>query len=268
MIGAAALVVVLLTLLRRGDLIQLRMWAGFRGGPGPYSRWSPTPVVFLLTVLLGAAGLFARWSWTPVAFLLLLVWLIVAPDFFWNVQGIEIVRAPPRPRDLILGAAVLTFLAAHYRLLGLTRRVLPAEATPRRGLAGLAAWLAFGSAVPAESCRRSPALVNAEEVLSLFLAVGSWSLLAYLVTARLPQLDNPLDLPPGIWHAVLVLWVLIPCFAVARFLVGYLHLLTLSRAEARFLLEEELWHAARGEQRYCRRWLARVKLHRRRKEPS
>jgi hypothetical protein len=243
-----ALMVLVLTLVQRGRL----------DFPG------------LLPVLVGLIGLVGRWGSTPPLFLLTLSFVILDLHLTF-VRQWEITASFRRFQvaDLIMVAAALAFLGAFYRLLGLTRQIFPADPRPRkRPWPVPAAWLASRPAPGAGPWRRSTRLLMPEEVFFFVLTVLGWTLAARLGQLALARADNPLALSPTYWHAMLLLWFLGLCLLVARSLFGYAWLRRLTVAEACLLLEDELWHATRGEQRLVQRWLAWARLKGRRKEKS
>jgi hypothetical protein len=247
LIGYTALMVLVLALARRGHL-------DFLG---------------VIPVLVGLIGLVGRWGSTPPLFLLTLAWALVNPQVAFARQW-RITTSFTRFQlaDLILCAAALTYLGAFYRFLSVARQLFPADPRPRkRPWPVPAAWLASHPS-PGTGTWRPPRLLMPEEVVFFLLTVLGWTLAARLGQVALARADNPLGLSPGLWHAMLVLWCLGLCLLVARSLVGYLRLRRLTAAEACLLLEEELWHATRGEQRFLQRWLAWARLKGRRKEKS
>jgi hypothetical protein len=155
--------------------------------------------------------------------------------------------------------AVLAYAAAQYRLLGLTRHVLPPD-TRRRTLPGQ------GKAVAAEGPRRSPGSVGPWELPGLLLALPLWAAVASAVWVRL-ELEEPLqEFPVVVWRAILLAWVFGLGLAVTATGLGYLGMAQATRAEARVYLQDQMWRETRKDQARLNRWLVWARLRRQRKE--
>lgn len=90
-------------------------------------------VATLLALLIGLGGVLSRTRMTPILFLLVLALGQVAQQMLFEGRLGEHRRVYVfRPTDLLLCAAALAFVIGHYRLQGLTRRLLPAD--PREPL--------------------------------------------------------------------------------------------------------------------------------------
>jgi hypothetical protein len=210
----------------------------------------------LMPVLLGAAALLFRWSVGPPLVLVTLAVLLSAQARFrWPVW------ARPRPSllaDLGVCLAVLAYAAAQYRLLALTRHVLPPD-TRRRVLPGQ------GKAA-AEGPRRSPGLVGPWELPGLLLTLPLWAAAAAAVWVRL-ELEEPMEgLPEVVWRAMLLAWVFALGLAVTATGLGYLGMAQATRAEARVYLQDQVWRETRKDQARLNRWLVWARLRRQRKE--
>ena len=211
----------------------------------------------LMPVLLGAAALLFRWSVGPPLVLVTLAVLLSAQARF---------RLPlwARPRASLLGdlgvcLAVLAYAAGQYRLLALTRHVLPPD-TRRRTLPGQ------GKAVAAEGPRRSPGSVGPWELPGLLLTLPVWAVAAAAVWVRL-EFEEPMEgLPEVVWRALLLAWVFGSGLAVTATGFVYLGLAQAPRAEARVYLQDQAWRETRKDQARLNRWLVWARLRRQRKE--
>lgn len=211
----------------------------------------------LMPVLLGAAALLFRWSVGPPLVLVTLAVLLAAQARFRNPRlGWP---QPPVAADLGICLVVLAYSAGQYRLLALTRHVLPPD-TRRRALPGQA------RAAAREGPRRSPEAVGPWEVPALLLSLPLWALLAAAFWVRL-QLEEPLeDLPPVVWRALLLAWVFGLGLAVTAAGLSYIGMGQAPRAEARLFLQDQAWRETRKDQARLNRWLVWARLRRQRKE--
>ena len=75
-----------------------------------------------------------------------------------------------------------------------------------------------------------------------------------------------LDLPAPVWRAMLLAWGLGVVLIVGGGLIHYLGWRRMSPPEAALFLQDTLWRETCREQRLVGRWLARMRLRRRRKE--
>jgi hypothetical protein len=209
----------------------------------------------LMPVLLGAAALLFRWSVGPPLVLLALAVLLSAQARFRR-PGLP---GPPLAADLGVCLAVLAYASGQYRLLALTRHVLPPD-TRRRALPGQ------GPAAADEGPRRSPGSVGPWELPALLLTLPVWALGAAVFWFRL-ELEEPLeDLPVEVWRALLLAWAFGLGLAVTAAGLGYVGMGQATRAEARVFLQDLAWRETRKEQARLNRWLVWARLRRQRKE--
>jgi hypothetical protein len=195
----------------------------------------------LLPVLVGLQAIYLRMRGGALLLLLALQfqlldeWLLGwSPPRWWDVA------------DVLQCAAVLGFVIAHNRLLGLTHSLLPADSrqqTPdpsRR------------SAVP-------------RELPLVMAAAATWAILAQFAWFALPRTGGELHLPPAVWRMIVLIWVIGLAMILARGLMGYLRREHMTRDEAAMFFQDVLWTEFRGEQRRPNRWLAwaRLRYHRR-----
>ncbi len=209
----------------------------------------------MMPVLLGAAALLFRWSVGPPLVLVTLAVLLSAQARFRDP------RFWPQPalaEDLGVCLAVLAYAAGQYRLLALTRHVLPPDAR-RRALPGR------GKAAD-DAPRRSPGSVGPWELPALLLTLPVWALLAALCWARL-QLEEPMEgMPRQLWWAMLLTWVFGLGLAVTAAGLSYIGMGQAGRAEARVYLQDQVWRETRRDQALLNRWLVWARLRRQRKE--
>jgi hypothetical protein len=235
-------------------------------------RWCLFPVgVGLVPVLF-------RWRLGPLLLLAALAGTLVLTGSHGTVT---LPWRPPRSspiNDLLLSAAVLAYVAGHYRLQGLAHFIFPRD--PRRLPAAPAKR---GLVVPAQ---RSPGLATPAEFVLLLLSLPVWAGIALFCSPWLipppdePRLFEADGRPPlefmeqavllaqfflnGVWRSRLLVWFLGAGLLLAWGLLGYLAWGRLSAAEALLYLQDTTWAQTRREQRLLHSWL--VWARRRRKE--
>jgi hypothetical protein len=191
----------------------------------------------LLPLLVGIQAIYLRMRSGPL--LVLLALQLQIPYDHLTYGGTD-----DRSFDLLhvlQCAAVLGFVAGHYRLQGLTQSLLPAD--PR-------------SKAPEPS--RRP--VGPREFAVLIVILLGWAVLAQLAWAALPDRGGELRLPAALWRFIVLVWVGGLGLVLAGGLFGYLRREFLTRQEAALFLQDIMWTEYRGEQRRPSRWLAWARL--------
>jgi hypothetical protein len=194
-------------------------------------RWSIVPT------LVGAAGLAFRWRSAPLVLLSAVAFALAAP---WLVGWRPSRWAPPLAAELALGAAVLAYVLAQYRLFGLTLAVYPPD--PRR---------------PAQKPPpRDAGRVPAREVSAALVTVVAAAVGAVFVWEVVGGVAAPWNIPPRTWRVGLLAWVLATGLVLLASVLGYLGWRRLSAAEASLYVRDVLWYETRREQRRINRWRA------------
>src|SRR5947209_5360931 len=132
--------------------------------------------VALLPIVPALLGIVFRWGFSPILTLLLLTAVLYFRDVILHPGNSGIYRIRPKPFDLtqwILCGAFLGYVAAHYRLLGLSTPLFPPEATPPKPKKPVTP--APPAAPPAETGRR---LLSPYEISWLVLSLPIWAFLA------------------------------------------------------------------------------------------
>jgi hypothetical protein len=232
----------------------------------------------LLPVLIGLAGLLLRWQAAPLVFLLTLGGVLYVNDILqspFRATRPVAVTSPGIP--LLLAIAALAYVAGHYRLQSLVKRVFPPD--PRRAPGPRRPGAATPARRPSPQVpeRRSPALASPGELAWLLLALPSWGLLALIAYRVLVLHDSPdlfgNDVPwatadwsdssgvPSLqvvtdvlWHGRLLLWVLGFGTLVVSGVIGAIAWGRASRAEAEVFLHDTVWRETRREQRLLVAW--------------
>jgi hypothetical protein len=200
-----------------------------------------------LPMLAGLLGVVARLRLGPVMLLMSLQFQII--DQWTSGWGPPVGSATFEIEDLLQAAAVLAYIAGQYRLLGLTRNLLPSR--PR---------------VKPMPARR---LVSMREIVLLIMTVLLYATLAQLITEFLPDSWYELGLAPRAWRMIVLAWTVGIGAVVVGGLLGHLARQRMSPTEATLILQDVLWQQTRGEQRLAGRWLAWARLRfQRRKEMS
>jgi hypothetical protein len=174
----------------------------------------------------------------------------------------------PRPGlDVLLCAAVLLYVGSYYRLLSVTRYILPIDRRRRVAApgAGKKGRPSFGAVLEQ---KRSPALVEGREIGRLLMAVSVGVVVAELLMSWLRgrharndlrwlvPLDTSLPLADSLWQVLVLLWLFAVMLMVVHAVIGYLGLRRLSPEEAALYLQDQLWRQTRREQARLNRWLA------------
>ncbi len=237
-------------------------------------------VTSVLPVVVGALALAFRWrSGVLLGGLLMVVWLLAArrwaglhPAFViqsisYQLRSFFYIDLPTfryiRPTfiqdsdridwtDLLLVAAMLVYVPAHYRYLSLAARIFPGDSR-RRGR----------TAPDSRLEQRGTEQVAGREVLHLVFAQAIWLGLAWLCWQWLSRKRTDLDLDDGSWQAIVLIWLLGTMFLLASALVRYARQGRQRPEEAQLVLQDALWIETSREQRRVNRWLAWA---RRRKE--
>jgi hypothetical protein len=230
------------------------------------------PLLLLLAVLPSAAAGLALATRSNLASLMLLFALagrILVYQFMDLVPWHARPTSPAsrfQPADLLLSAAVLAFVVAHYRLMGLLQTIFPRD--PRRRPPGPPGDVQHD----AERQPRSARLVQPLEWVLLILALPLWVVLGQLAWLALPGQWAFVDTTDWLWHWTALItpaWLLAAALITAAGLFGYWGLRNRTRAEAEMFLQDTLWHETRREQRWVGRWLTWCRLRRpRRGGPS
>jgi hypothetical protein len=244
------------------------------------------PVFDLWPVVLGGLGLVLRWRMTPLLVLFLLTVLLFLTSHRGDHDPVQ---------DMLLGAAVLTFVIANYRLQALQHFVFPRDPRHRaltgRGRKQQDRGVPAPVALPAR--KRPGRLVSLEELSFLLLTVLLWVGLApfcYPIVApgQYPPtgyetrwwqgIVNPTGqalagglelLVEFVWRLSGAFWLLGGGVLLASLVLNHLIFRRQSPEEAALFLQDLVWKETRREQRRVNRWLAWARLRQeKRKEQS
>lgn len=215
----------------------------------------------LLIAVLGAAGLVLGWRGSPAFVLLILLYFLIFPYGLPPPEEdpFELQDGTFRVADLLMAAALVVYLSAHFRLLGITQLAMPAEPG------------AFGRK---PTTRTRPAdLIRKGELARTFYLTGAVVLVGQIVWAVVINLevdvlaDFPLrfaegsslrrsggDLGPGRTRLVAVSGLLFFGTLLGRLVFGYWRLRTLSPAEGAMLLTDAGWDETKRERVRVEGW--------------
>jgi hypothetical protein len=216
----------------------------------------------LLVAVLGAAGLVLGWRRSPVFVLLILLYFLIFPDGLPPPyeDEFELSDGNFRLPDLLLAAALVVYLSAHYRLYGITTQAMPLDAG------------GYGRK-PAPR-KRPPDLIRQGELARLFYLTGAVVVVAQIVWAVVTNLevdvlaDFPFrisDVPPrrrdansdlASWRTRLVAVAGLLFFGalLARLVFGYWRLRRMSPAEGGMVLQDAGWDETRRERTRVETW--------------
>jgi hypothetical protein len=215
----------------------------------------------LLIAVLGAAGLVLGWRGSPAFVLLVLLYFLIFPYGLPPPEEdpSELEYGTFRVADLLLAAALVVYLSAHYRLLGITQLAMPAEPG------------GFGRKT---TPRTRPAdLIRKGELARTFYLTAAVVLAGQIVWAVVTNLevdtlgDFPLrfadkstlrrdhgDMGPWRTRLVAVVGMLFFGTLFARLVFGYWRLRTMSPAEGAMLLTDAGWDETRRERVRVEGW--------------
>jgi hypothetical protein len=220
----------------------------------------------LVPPIAGLAAMTFRWRTGSIGVLFLLGWLLAAQDspalhplfifqevlWIFSDSGIGVTRRFVQPAlagsregfglpELMLCAATWAYCAAHYRLLAVTRRTFPID--PRR------------RDRDSQHERRTAALVDGREILTLLSALPLWIAMAWLCRRWLDARDDP-DIEQPWWQVMTLAWVFGMLFLIAAAIMRYTAARLMRPEEAALFLQDTLWRETSREQRRITRWIA------------
>ena len=212
-------------------------------------------VINALTVAVGAMALVGKLRAGPILVIILVMIAQLAPQIRSGL-GIEAdqPRASMALMDVLLCAAVLGYVAGHYRLQGIWHRLLPVDTRQRFGPPRRDFWLRMRS--PAVKEARPGRQITPQEITWLVIDLPLCAVLAQVGLALLPKEMGDLHLPVRLMQLLTLLWLLGVGFLVAITFLGYLKQRSFDAAAAQMYLQDQLWRDTRGEQRRVNRWLS------------
>jgi len=217
----------------------------------------------LMLVLLGAAGMVFRWPAAPLLFLLLMLWFLIFPFGIPDPDSmpLEFDAGTLRVADMLLAFSVVVYLAAHYRVYGLTTQAVPFDQRfPRKGEKPL---------------RRPTDLVDDGELPRLLYLTAGVVLAGQLAWVFLTSFevdvlgDFPLlvsegrpggrgqrtaDMSPAMTRFILATGLLFFGTLLARLVFGYWRLRRMTPAEGGMILQDANWDETRRERVRVERW--------------
>jgi hypothetical protein len=255
MLCAAALGMMTLALYLRGSDMVSMLFPPMVGLTAMAFRWRTGAIGVLFFLFWFIASQHS--PWLHPLFIAQDIWWIVSDRGFGGASGRYVWPALGSVREgfglteLVLCASTLAYVAAHYRLLSVTRSIFPTD--PRRRTDRLSAY-----------DRRSRQLVDGREVLTLLAPIPLWIAFAWLCWQWLQRRDYP---EIGRWWQVMALaWLFGMLFLVAAAIVRYVSSWRMRPEEAALFLQDTLWRETSREQRRITRWVAWARRRRQRKD--
>ncbi len=201
-------------------------------------------VTNLFIVLIGTLGILYRVRLSPIFVLIALAVPSLAEQHHSNENfGPDFRSLRFDVTDVLLSAAMLTYLIGQYRLHGLWFGVLPSD--PRQTV---------------EQQARREASLSAAELVGLIFPVLAFALLAEFVSRLLQQHWTFLDVQPRSQQLLAVAWAISLALFLGAHAFRYWRRQQMDHVSAQLLLQDALWNETRGEQRRVNRWLAWKKL--------
>ena len=211
-----------------------------------------------LCIGIGALGLLARLRAAPI---LLLALVTVAQLSLSRSAHFAYANRSMEPNDVLLCAAVLGYVACHYRLQSIWYGVLPTDARVREG-AQRRGFPWIRRRAPLVHDKRQAGQISARELAWLAATLPVWAVLAQVTNMLIPQEWYLLGFAASFVRILVILWLLVIGFAVVRAFFGYGKQRDREPAAAQMYLQDILWRDTRGEQRRVNRWLAWWRLKR------
>lgn len=212
-------------------------------------------VVNALAVLVGAMALFGKLRAGPILVAVLVAVAQLSRQVLPGmVLDVDRPRSAMKLMDVLLCAAVLGYVAGHYRLQSVWHRLLPMDIRQRFGPPRRDFWLRKRSPTFKEA--RPASQITAHEIAWLVICLPIWAVLAQMGLALLPKEMGALGLPVRLMQLLTLLWLLGVGFLVAGTLLAYLKHRGYDAAAAQMYLQDQLWRDTRGEQRRVNRWLS------------
>lgn len=220
LLGLGALAVLLLTTLQRGAAVGA-----------------------LLATIIGVMGLLVQWRTAPVV----LLFIVSASLFDWTGGRFASGDVTFDLGDILLTAALVTYLGAQYRLYSLTGNSLPVP--PKRP----------GRATVKQPPRPAE-LVNDAELLALGAAGLAAAVAAQALWAVMPTETGEWMISPKLVHLAVLTLVLGGGGLLASWVLAHLAFRRAGPLAAVLYLQDLLWAETRREQRRQGRWIAWARL--------
>lgn len=205
-----------------------------------------------LCVLIGALGIVFRLRLAPILVVMLVAF---AQLTLAHAAHFSEVNRAMEPNDVTLCAAVLGYVACHFRMQSIWYGVLPTDARLRDGEPRRAfPWIRRRTPLVHE--KRPAGQITARELAWLAATLPVWAVVAQLTNTLIPRQWYLLGFAASFVQLLVILWLLVIGFAVVRALLGYWKQRDRDSAGAQLYLQDILWGDTRGEQRRVNRWLA------------
>jgi hypothetical protein len=209
-------------------------------------------LIIVAILMLGSAVLMRFIRLSPLVILVLVVGSQLYVHYSIRSQSSHRVL---EIRDVTLCAATLAYVGGHYRLLGLWRAILPLDPRQRyhRQAPTIVPLGRIGKIAPQS---RPAGLLSRAELAWFVLQLPMFTLLAQGVWIGL-GVRRALHQLPLIWLQFLQLaWAIALVVFLAAQVFRFWRLVQMNAVTARMILQDDLWHETRGEQRRIARWLA------------
>jgi hypothetical protein len=215
----------------------------------------PFSLLDFLTLGAGLLGIVTRWRVAPFLFLLLLGMAHVGHLFdlgpSWQLLRLRL-ALPFETVDNTLSCGVLIYVAAHFRLQGLTSYLVPPDRREREKTGDKRS--------PIKRYRRALSQVMPRELALFLLPLPVFALLAQLALSWVDGQPPLMELVPVLNRSVRLAWLLGVTGLVVAGLLAYWRWSSMSQAEAAMFVQDVWWRETRGEQRRLWRWLAWTRL--------
>ncbi len=206
----------------------------------------------LAALLLGAAAVLMHARISPILIVLPVVAGELARQYLfppWQMHRVLDVE------DVALCAAMLAYVAGHYRLLALRSHILPPDPRQRYHKEARAV-VPLGRLGKVVAQHRPAAHISRGELMWFVLQLPLFAIAAQVVWIVLGARRELHEFSLRWVQFLQLAWGLGLVVFVASQLFRFWRLLSMDRLTARVMLQDELWQETRGEQRRVGRWLA------------
>ena len=171
----------------------------------------------LLVVMMGVLGITSKLRWGP----LLLFFFVVAGQFYQQEnfppqRGTGVAEASLlKIKDIALSTGVLGYIVCHYRMQAILLNAAPIDPRQRLG-APRRKFPWFRRRPPVAPDCRTPHRISPLEIAFLALSVPAWAFVGQGLFAVFTIQLNLFGIPVWVWQILMLSWVMILGFFLAR----------------------------------------------------
>jgi hypothetical protein len=223
----------------------------------------------LLPVLVGVLAVLMKWRMGNGLFLVSLGGILFAVAVRPRLGGMLAAMPPFHPSDVLICGSALTYVIGHTRLMSLTRNILPRDLRREEWLRMSVAQRGHTELFRNPRLERLPeGVTSGRELVRLLVSVPVWVVLGQLAWVWLGRRSTQLLIHPDLWRLVLVFLANTLGVLTVHTLFTFWRFGTMSKVEARMILQDTQWLDMRKEQRLVSRWLGWARWRNARKDKA